>query len=150
VLAGSWEAEERQGAGGIPVDPAQRGGDLGVTGQADQPDCEVAQAGHDLGAGSGADAAGVFGEGDVADPVERFDLPVGTGQGTELLRAGVVSGLAAERLDEFGARVAAGQVGGVPLHDDLLGMGKFRSGGTGAVWSDGAFPPRPPRCATST
>jgi hypothetical protein len=44
------------------------------------------------------------------------------GQGTELLRAGVVSGLAAERLDEFGARVAAGQVGGVPLHDDLLGM----------------------------
>jgi hypothetical protein len=25
VLAGSWEAEERQGAGGIPVDPAQRG-----------------------------------------------------------------------------------------------------------------------------
>jgi hypothetical protein len=47
---------------------------------------------------------------------------VGAGQGTELLRAGVVSGLAAERLDEFGARVAAGQVGGVPLHDDLLGM----------------------------
>jgi hypothetical protein len=25
VLAASWEAEERQGAGGIPVDPAQRG-----------------------------------------------------------------------------------------------------------------------------
>jgi hypothetical protein len=26
----------------------------------------------------------------------------------------------------------------VPLHDDdLLGMWKFRSGGTGAVWSDG-------------
>ena len=30
MVAGSWEAEERQGAGGIPVDPAQRircGGD---------------------------------------------------------------------------------------------------------------------------
>jgi hypothetical protein len=33
VLADSWETEERQAAGGIPVDPAQRGGDLGVTGQ---------------------------------------------------------------------------------------------------------------------
>ena len=111
-----------------------------MTGQAEQPDREVTQGGHDLGAGGGADAAGVFGEGDVADPVERFDLPVGAGQGTELLRAGVVSGLAAERVDEFGARGAAGPVGGVPLYDDdLLGMRKFRSGGTGAVWSDGAF-----------
>jgi Trehalose utilisation len=27
VLAGTWQAEERQGAGGIPGDPAQRGGD---------------------------------------------------------------------------------------------------------------------------
>ena len=48
VLAGSWEAEERQGAGGILVDLAQRGGGLGVTGQAEQPDREVAQRGHDL------------------------------------------------------------------------------------------------------
>ena len=102
-----------------------------MTGEAEQRDREVAQGGHDLGAGDGADAAGVFGEGDVADPVERFDLPVGAGQGTELLRAGVASRLAAERLDEFGARVAAGQVGGVPLHDDLLVCGKFRSGGAG-------------------
>jgi hypothetical protein len=31
------------GAGGILVDPAQRGGDLGVTGQAEQPDREVTQ-----------------------------------------------------------------------------------------------------------
>jgi hypothetical protein len=79
VVAGSWEAEERQDAGGTPVDPAQRGGDLGATGQAEQPDREIAQGGHDLGAGGGADA-GVFGEGDVTDPVERFDLPVGAGQ----------------------------------------------------------------------
>jgi hypothetical protein len=111
-----------------------------VTGQAEQPDREVAQGGHDLGAGGGADAAGVSGEGDVADPVERFDLPVGAGQGTELLRAGVVSGLAAERVDEFGARVA-------PVRSVVCRCttttcwvcGKFRSGGTGAVWSDGAF-----------
>jgi hypothetical protein len=75
--------------------------------------------------------------------VERFDLPVGAGQGTELLRAGVVSGLAAERVDEFGTRVAAGQVGGVPLHDDdLLGRREVQVG-----WG---IPPRPPRCATST
>ena len=30
VVAGSRDAEERQGVGGIPVDPAQRGGDLRV------------------------------------------------------------------------------------------------------------------------
>jgi len=57
-----------------------------VTGQAEQPDREVAQVAMTW-AGGGADTAGVFGEGDVADPVERFDLPVGPGQGTELLRA---------------------------------------------------------------
>jgi hypothetical protein len=47
----------------------------------------------------------------------------------------VVSGLAAERVDEFGARVAAGQVGGVPLHDDdLLGMREVQVGWDRAVW----------------
>jgi hypothetical protein len=51
-VSGFMGGRERQGAGGIPVDPAQRGGDLGVTGQAEQPDREVAQGGHDLGAGA--------------------------------------------------------------------------------------------------
>jgi hypothetical protein len=126
-------------------------GDLGVTGQAEQPDRQVAQGGYDLGAGGGADVAGVFGEGDVADLVERFDLPVGAGQGTELLRAGVVSGLAAERVDEFGARVAAGQVGGVPLHDDdLLGMREVQVGWDRRGLVGWGIPPRPLRCATST
>jgi hypothetical protein len=122
-----------------------------VTGQAEQPDREVAQGGHDLGTGGGADAAGVFGEGDVADQVERFDLPVGAGQGTELLRAGVVSGLAAERVDEFGARVAAGQVGGVPLRDDdLLGMREVQVGWDRRGLVGWGIPPRWQRCATST
>jgi hypothetical protein len=120
-----------------------------VTGQAEQPDREVAQGGHDLGAGGGADAAGVFGEGDVADPVERFDLPVGTGQGTELLRAGVVSGLAAERLDEFVRAL-------LPVRSVVC-----RCTTTCWVWGSSGrvdrrglvgwgIPPRPPRCATST
>ena len=83
--------------------------------------------------------------------MKRFDLPVGAGQGTELLRAGVVSGLAAERVDEFGARVAAGQVDDVPLHDDdLLGMGKVQVGWDRRGPVGWGIPPRPPRCATST
>jgi hypothetical protein len=115
-VSGFMGGEERQARAGFRLTQrsvGRSGGDR-PGGAADR---EVAQGGHDLGAGGGADAAGVFGEGHVAAPVERFDLPVGAGQGTELLRAGVVSGLAAERVDEFGARVAAGQVGGVPLHD---------------------------------
>jgi hypothetical protein len=125
----SCEAEERQGAGGTAADPAQRGGDAGVTGQAEQPDRKVAQGGHDLGAGRGADAAGVLGEDDVADPVQRFDLPVRTDQGAQLRRAGGQGGLAAERVDDLGARVAAGKVGGVPLEDDdLLGVGEAQAG----------------------
>jgi hypothetical protein len=82
--------------------------------------------------------------------VERFDLPVGAGQGTELLRAGMVSGLAAERVDEFGGRVAAGQVGGVPLHDDLLGMREVQVGWDRRGQVGWGIPPRPPRCAPST
>jgi hypothetical protein len=150
VLAGSWEAEERQARAGFRLTQRSVGANW-VTGQAEQPDREVAQGGHDLGPEAVRMRAGVFGEGDVADPVERFDLPVGAGQGTELLRAGVVSGLAAERVDEPDARVAAGQVGGVPLHDDdLLGMRVVRVGWDRRGLVGWGIPPRPPRCATST
>jgi hypothetical protein len=115
-----------------------------VTGQAEQPDREVAQGGHDLGAGGGADAAGVFGEGDVADSVERFDLPVGAGQGTELLGAGVVSGLPADKQHPSSVRARCCR------SDRWCAAARRGPAGHAGVFRSDGIPPRPPRCATST
>ena len=51
-------------------------GDVVVAGEPVAADGEVAQGGHDCGAPAGADLGQVFSEGDVADPVQRLDLPV--------------------------------------------------------------------------
>ena len=64
-------------AGGRRGRDAECGGDVGGAGEAVQADHEVAQRGHDLRAGAGADLGSVFVVGDVADPVEPvLDLPV--------------------------------------------------------------------------
>ena len=56
---------------------AAGGGDVGRAGESVEADGEVAQGGHDCWPGSGANLAVVFGEDDVADPVQAvFDAPV--------------------------------------------------------------------------
>jgi len=53
---------------------AQGGGDAGGSGQPQDGDGQVAQAGHDAGAAGGTDLGAVFVEVNVADPVEAvFD-----------------------------------------------------------------------------
>ena len=47
-----------------------------MAGVAEHCDGEVAQAGHGAGRAAGADLAGVFGVGDVADVVQGLDAPV--------------------------------------------------------------------------
>jgi hypothetical protein len=47
-----------------------------VAAQAQDADGEVAQAGHGPRGGVGADLAGVLGEGDIADVMQRLDAPV--------------------------------------------------------------------------
>jgi len=45
---------------------SERGGDVGVAGQAEQPDHGVAQGGHDVWPAAGSVLGVVFGEGDVS------------------------------------------------------------------------------------
>ena len=52
---------------------AQGGGDVAVAVPPQDADGEVAQAGHGPRGGAGADLAGVLGEGDIADVVQRLD-----------------------------------------------------------------------------
>jgi hypothetical protein len=55
---------------------AQRGGDVDRPGPAEHPDDQVAQAGHGVGSGAGADLGGILGEAGVAEVVQRLDRPV--------------------------------------------------------------------------
>jgi hypothetical protein len=54
----------------------QGGGEVDRPGGAQHPDDQVAQGRHDAGAGAGVDLAGVLGEGDIAEVVQRLDAPV--------------------------------------------------------------------------
>src|SRR4051795_2899008 len=86
---------------------SQRGGDVGGAAEAVQADCEVAQGGHDLRAGSDADLGQVLGEGDVADPVQAvLDLPVPADPGGELVGAGLMRVQVGDRVDGLGAPAA--------------------------------------------
>jgi hypothetical protein len=57
---------------------AERGGEVDWPRPAQHADDQVAQAGHHAWTGTGADPAGVLGEGDVAKVVQRLDGPVPT------------------------------------------------------------------------
>ena len=64
---------------------AQGGGDAGSSGQPQDGDGQVAQAGHDLRAGRSADLGVVLVEVNVADPVQAvLDTPLAADDGGEL------------------------------------------------------------------
>ena len=63
-----------------------------VSGAFEQADDEVSEDGHDAGGGAGADAGGVLVEGDVADVVERLDVPVAADDVGEFGGSGLVGG----------------------------------------------------------
>jgi hypothetical protein len=64
---------------------------------------EVAQGGHDLRAGGGADGGAVLVEGDVADPVQLvLDAPVPADPAGEQDRVGLPAGQAGDRVDRRG------------------------------------------------
>ena len=91
---------------------AQCGGEVDRPGADEHADDQVAQAGHDLRAGPGAQLGGVLGKGHVADVVQAvLDLPVPADEVGEPGRAGLVIGQAGDRVDDHappppGAKVA--------------------------------------------
>jgi hypothetical protein len=105
-------------------------------------DGEVAQAGHGVGRGAGAELVGVLGEGDVADVVQRLDAPVaahvvgqaggaclGGGEaGDRVHRHGPPAQLV-ERADPAGDPQSLGGVGEVQAGDG----GDLQAAGLGAA-----------------
>jgi hypothetical protein len=71
VVSGSSEADPKSGRRSVWVAgvAAQRGGDVDRPDLAEHSDGQVAQAGHDIGSGAGADPGGVLTEGDIAKVV---------------------------------------------------------------------------------
>jgi hypothetical protein len=102
---------------------SEGGGEVDRPGLAQHPDGEVAQAGHDVRAGAGADLAGVLGEGGIPKVVERLDRPVPTQQVGQPGGAGLVEGEAGDRIDGHGppspGPKLAGPAGDL---DDLRGV----------------------------
>jgi hypothetical protein len=70
------DPERGQGSAWVAGVAAQRGGEVDRPGPAEHPDDQVAQAGHGVGSGAGADLGAVLGEAGVADVVQRLDRPV--------------------------------------------------------------------------
>ena len=69
---------------------AERGGEVDRPSAAERADGEVAQAGHDLGAGPGPDLGGVLGEGHIPYVVQAvLDRPVPTDKVSEPSGAGL-------------------------------------------------------------
>jgi len=101
----SWRAEPEgcQGPGGVPGVVAAGGGDTGVAAHFQDPDAEVAQGSHDLGAAAGADLGSVFPVADVADAVQHLDLPVAAYPGGELAGGSLAGVQAGDRVDSDGA-----------------------------------------------
>src|SRR4029450_13323612 len=64
------QAEDGKRPGRVAAGMSQRGREVGVAGQAQRADGEVAQAGYHAGEAAGARGGGVFAEGHVADPVQ--------------------------------------------------------------------------------
>src|SRR5215211_424909 len=76
-LPQAWWLEKRPWRRWVAAGMSQRCGEVGVAGQAQRADGEVAQAGHHAGNAAGARVGSVFAEGRVADPVQPvLDLPV--------------------------------------------------------------------------
>ena len=91
------------------------GGDVGRTGTAVNADGEVAQAGHHGRSVSYPDLGEVFGEDDVADPVQAiFDTPVGAGDVGEFGSAELVLGEVGDHVDGFGVPASAAKWPALP------------------------------------
>src|SRR5215211_6559524 len=67
-LPQAWWLEKRPWRRWVAAGMSQRGGEVGVAGQAQRADGQVAQAGHHAGEAAAARGGGVFAEGHVADP----------------------------------------------------------------------------------
>jgi hypothetical protein len=82
---------------------AQRGGEVDGPGAAQRLDHQIAQAGHDLRAGSGAHPRAVLSEGHIPHVVQAaFDRPVPTDEVGQPAGAGLGVGEAGDRVDDHG------------------------------------------------
>jgi hypothetical protein len=108
------------------------GGDVGVASQLHDPDGEVPQRCHDLGAVASADLGGVFAVGGVTDVVEDFDVPVAAYPPGELGRGGLGDGQASDGVDGNGAPLAGAQGPDTAGEAQRLGgVGEGEPGGDG-------------------
>src|SRR5512132_1962366 len=102
----------REGSAWVAGVVAEGRGKVDRPGPAEGADDQVAQAGHDLRAGPGAQLGGVLGKRHVADVVQTvLDLPVPADEVSEPGRAGLLIGQAGDRVDDHappppGAKVA--------------------------------------------
>jgi hypothetical protein len=119
-------------SGGVTGVAAQRGGDVAVAMGAQDADGEATQAGHGPWGGAGADLAGVLGEGDIAEVVQRLDAPVAAHVVGQTGGAGLGGGQAGDRVHGHGPPLAAVQrpdpAGDA---DGLGGVGEVQAGDGG-------------------
>jgi hypothetical protein len=91
--------------------------------------------------GSGADLAGVLGEGDIAEVVQRLDAPVPPDPVGEAGGACLAGGEAGDRVDRHGAPAAAGERPDPAGDADRLGgVGEGQAGDGGDLQAAGLDP----------
>ena len=129
------ESEGGQGACGVPGVAAAAGvGDVASAGELEDSYRQVAQGGHDLGSGAGADLGGVLSVADVADVVEHLDVPVTADPFRELGGCGLAGVHAGDRVDGDGAPFPGGQRPDPAGEAD--GLGGVREGDPGCKGGD--------------
>jgi hypothetical protein len=110
-VSSEGDPEDGQGPGGVAGVLAEGGGTVDWPGAAERTDGEVAQAGHDLWAGPGAQPGGVLGEGHIPDPVQAvLDRPVPTDEVGQPGGVGLGVGEAGDRVDDHGPPPPGAQV----------------------------------------
>jgi hypothetical protein len=78
------QAEDGKRPGRIAAGMSQRGGEVGMAGQAQRAECEVAQAGHHPGQAAAAPGRGIFAEGHISSGATQRNNAVAT-SGSSLL-----------------------------------------------------------------
>jgi Transposase IS116/IS110/IS902 family len=122
------QAEDGKRPGGVAAGMSQRGGEVGVAGQAQRADGEVAQAGHHPGEAAAARSGGVFAEVHVADPVQPvLDPPVPAQPARQLRGASGAKRQAGDGVHRDGAPTAAARrADAADDLDRLAACGKHR------------------------